>query len=252
MASGPLWEQYKDQLDALGDAHVNFDPDRSEEYRKDASWHFDEYEVELLSEPPGPPVKDGPWEMGQQVMRDYRFPDPKIITGIYYPESPLAERVMLLRARFMFFTFYFGVKIGGVTDERRETEAGPAQIWGYNYQTLQGHFEKGQMNFAIWKYLDSGRVFFRIHAFSQQDRIPNLLYRAGFKVLGRPLQRYFAHQALKRMKRFVAEDVAAARSGKRKQKKEEGPAVQPAGAERESREQMEKAQAQAAEAPDTE
>ena len=249
LSSEPLWEQYKHQLEALTTAELNFDLDKREEFTEAAGWHLDEYEVELPSEPPGAPVAGGSWEAGQQVMREYRFADPTLITGIYYPDTPLAERVMLLRASFLMFTFYFGVRVGSVTDEVRETEEGPAQVWGFNYQTLKGHFEKGQMDFEIWKYLGSGRVFFRIHAFSRPDKIPNPFYRLGFKLFGRRLQRHFARQALKRMKRFVREEVAERELGVPAPEPEEGPSVQPASATAESAEQMEEAQEQAAEEP---
>lgn len=242
MSRPPLWQRYQRQLDALAEAEVNFDLQRNVEHSEANGWHIDRYEAELPPEPPGPPLSGGSWAVGKQVMLDYRFPDPSIITGIYYPDRPLSERVMLLRARFLTFTFYFGVRIGAVTDERRETELGPAQLWGFNYQTLQGHFEKGQMTFEIWKYLDSGQVFFRIHAFSQPDEIGNPLYRLGFKLFGRKLQRRFAKQSLKRMQRFVAEGLAEQASGVPTPERDEGPAVLPASATDESAEEMEAAQ----------
>lgn len=244
MSKVPLWKRHERELDALAKAEVNFDLERRSEYTEATGWHLDKYEAVLPPEPPGPPVPGGSFELGKQVMLDYRFPDPRIITGIYYPDRPLAERVMLLRGRFLGFNFYFGVRIGGVTDERRETELGPAQIWGFNYQTLKGHFEKGQMDFEMWKYLDSGQIFFRIHAFSQPDVIPNPLYRLGFRMFGRRLQRYFAHQSLKRMQRFVLEGLKEQRTGVATPNRDEGPTVQPASTTPESDAQMDVAQEQ--------
>ncbi|MBA3534397.1 MAG: DUF1990 domain-containing protein [Ardenticatenales bacterium] len=206
----PLWQRYQKQLDALHTAPLNFDLERRHEYTEASGWHIDEYEAELPPELPGHPVPGGSWEIGRRMMQEYKFPDPTIITGIYYPDRPLAERVMLLKARFLFLTFYFGVKVGSVTDEVRETEKGAARIWGFNYQTLQGHFERGQMDFEIWKWLESGKVTFRIHAFSQPGEISNLIYRLGFKLFGRPVQRRFARRALERMQQLVQEALKAA------------------------------------------
>lgn len=211
--SDSLWKRYQRHLDALAESPVNFDLERTHEYTAENGWHLDEYEAELPPEPPGPPLPRGSWRSAQGIMQAYKFPDPGIITGIYYPDRPLAERVMLLRARFLFFTFYFGVRVGGVTDEERETEHGRATVWGFNYQTLRGHFEKGQMSFEVWKWHETGRVAFRIHAFSQPDVIPNPLYRLGFKLFGRSLQRQFAQRSLERMQRFVKEELAAAQTG---------------------------------------
>jgi uncharacterized protein (UPF0548 family) len=209
VSTKPLWETYKDRIEALSDAKLNFDLERRHEYTEANGWHIDEYEADLPPEPPGPPIPNGPWRAAQQIMREYRFPDPGIITGIYFPDRALEERVMLLRGKFLFFSFFFGVKIGGVTNEVQETPDGPAHVWGFNYQTLEGHFERGQMTFETVKWEQSGRVVFRIHAFSQRAEIPNPIYRLGFMLFGRRLQRRFARRSLKRMQRLVQEQLAA-------------------------------------------
>ena len=209
MEPEPLWKQHQRQLDALAKSQVNFDLARTHEYTEEKGWHQDEYEAELPAEPPGPPLPNGSWRIAQRIMREYRFPDPSIITGIYYPDQPLKERVMLLRGRFLFMTFYFGVRVGSVTDEVRQSEQGEAQVWGFNYQTLRGHFERGQMDFEVWKWLETGRVAFRIHAFSQPDVIRNPFYRLGFKLFGRRLQRRFAHRAMERMQQQHEAAIAA-------------------------------------------
>jgi hypothetical protein len=206
----PLWEQYKDRIEALANAQLNFDLERRHDYTEANGWHIDHYEADLPTEPPGAPIPDGPWHIAQQIMREYKFPDPGIITGIYIPDRPLEERVMLLRGKFLFFSFFFGVKIGGVTNEIQETPDGPAQVWGFNYQTLQGHFERGQMDFEVVKWQDTGRVIFRIHAFSRPAEIPNPIYRLGFHLFGRRLQRRFARRSLKRMQNLVQEQLTAA------------------------------------------
>ena len=30
------------------------------------------------------------------------------------------------------------------------------RVWGWSYRTLQGHLEMGQMDYALWKWLDDG------------------------------------------------------------------------------------------------
>jgi uncharacterized protein (UPF0548 family) len=237
-SSSPLWKLYQKQLDALHDVPLNFDLERRHEYTEASGWHLDEYEAELPPELPGPPLPGGSWEIARRMMQEYKFPDPTIVTGIYYPDRPLAERVMLLKARFLFLTFYFGVRVGKVTDEVRESEQGPAHIWGFNYQTLQGHFERGQMDFEIWKWRASGKVAFRIHAFSQPDEIDNPVYRLGFKLFGRPLQRRFAHRALERMQQLVQEELKAA-TRHEPAPPVEAPPVQPASADSQAEQKME-------------
>lgn len=201
------WQRHARRLEHLATLPANFDPSQREVFTEENGWHLDAYEADLPRESPGPPARHGPWHIACRLVRNYAFPDPQIVTGIYLPGRPLEERVMLLEARFLFLTFYFGVKIGQVIDETRETEDGPVRVWGYSYQTLEGHFEKGEMTFEVWKFLETGAVQFRIHAYSQPDRIRNPFYRIGFKLFGRTMQKKFAHRALERMQQFVAEEV---------------------------------------------
>jgi hypothetical protein len=203
----PLWERYQARLDALRDAPINFDLERQHEYTRQNGWHIDDYEAELIREPPGQPLPDGPWAIGCRMLREYRFPDPGILTGIYVPDTPLDQRVMLLRARAYCMTFFFGVRIANVRDTTTDGEHGPERVWGYGYQTLRGHFEQGQIDFAVVKLLDSGQVVFRIHAFSKTGRIPNPIIRIGFRLLGRRLQIKFAKRALVRMQNLVQEEL---------------------------------------------
>ncbi|MDQ4076009.1 MAG: DUF1990 domain-containing protein [Chloroflexota bacterium] len=244
MSEEPLWKRHRKQLDALYDLEPNFDLDRTHQYTEENGWNIDEYEAELPSEPSGAPIPGGPWEIAKRIIHDYKFPPPEIITGIYYPDRPLEERVILLQAKFLLFTFYFGVRIGGVIDERRETEKGPAQIWGFCYQTLEGHFEQGQMNFEVWKWLETGKIAFRIYAFSRTNEITNPFYRLGFKLFGRPLQKRFARRALERMQTFVKEELEA-KIRRAPPPQEDAPTVQLASAKQETEEKLKEAKEQA-------
>src|SRR5207248_1742470 len=69
------------------------------------------------------------------------------------------------------------------------------------YRTLQGHLEMGQMDYEVWKWLDTGRVEFRIHAYSRRARIRNPALRLGFRLIGRREQVRFARHACARMAR---------------------------------------------------
>lgn len=219
MSSPPLHERYRARIDALRELPLNFDLERRDEYTTEHGWHIDDVQTELPPEPPGPPEPHGSWEAARRVLREYRFADPAIITGIFYPDQPLEGRVMLLRGRFLWMTFYFGTRVGAVLDERVEGPDGARQVWGFNYQTLAGHLERGQMEFSAIKWLETGQVAFRIHAFSSAAEIPNPLIRLGFRLFGRRLQLRFIHNAMGRMRRLVAEELA---SGARR-----GPADRP-------------------------
>lgn len=236
MSDRPLYERYRSRLEALRDLPLNFDLERREEYTAANGWHIDDVQAELPPEPPGPPAPGGSWETARRVLNEYRFADPSIITGIFVPESPLEQRVMLLRGRAFGLTFWFGTRVGAVIDERREGEGGQ-QVWGFNYQTLEGHLERGQMEFTVIKWLATGQVAFRIHAFSQAGEIPNPLIRLGFRLLGRRVQLRFINGSVRRMRRLVAEEL-----GHRPHDpaREAGPPVIRAGADRQAAEKVER------------
>ena len=204
----PAWEQYRAQLDAYAHTRVNYDYERVHEYSSATGWRIDHYATDLPAEVPGPPEAHGSFAAAQDVLRRYAFPPPDLITGYFDPEVPLEKRIMVLRAHFLVFNFYFGVRVSEVTDDAaRDTPNGPERVWGYGYRTLEGHFERGQIDFTIHKNLTTGAVQFRIHAVSQPGQIRNPFYWLGFKLFGRMLQRKFARESLKRMRAQVAEMI---------------------------------------------
>jgi uncharacterized protein (UPF0548 family) len=190
-------------LDQLHEKGLNFDAEGREEHVPENGWHVDDYRQALPSEEAGEPAADGSWEAARRLMRDYEFADPSLIRAVFHPEQPLEQRDMLLEARFLGLRFHLGVRVGGVNDQRVEVDGEPVRVWGWNYRTLQGHLEMGQMDFEVWKWLRSGRVDFRIHAVSKPAHIRNPLVRAGFHLVGRRLQRRFAERACERMAALV-------------------------------------------------
>ncbi|CAN5902438.1 hypothetical protein BH23ACT10_BH23ACT10_11840 [soil metagenome] len=188
-------------LDLPGRAH-NFDPD-DHAHRAAAGWNLDDYCVALPAEAPGPPVDGGPFEIACQVCANYEFPDPDIVRAIWFDDLPLEQRHMLLEARFLVLRFRFGLKVGDLLDTTDDIDGRPARRWGWNYRTLDGHLERGQMNFEVRKWLDTGEVEFRIDAYSQRAHIDNPVVRFGMWVFGRSQQLRFARHALQRMQRLV-------------------------------------------------
>jgi uncharacterized protein (UPF0548 family) len=178
----------------LRDRRYNFDPRRLRELVAEERWHHDDYRQPLPSEPPGDPAPGGTFELAQELMRDYRFADGSAVRAIFEQDAPLEGRDMLLVARFAGLDFRLGVRVGEVTDEVREEGGRPVRVWGWNYRTLRGHLERGQMDYQVWKWLDTGEVEFRIAAVSRRARVGNPLVRLGFALLGRREQlRFYRH-----------------------------------------------------------
>jgi Domain of unknown function (DUF1990) len=201
------WEQFNDRLGTLEKLNFNLDLEQRHEYSQINGWRIDQHEVDLPSEAPGEPMLNGSFEAAKSVASLYQFPPPDLITGIFRPDGPLEGRVMLLEARFLWFWFFFGVRITQVTDGIFETNSGRERHWGYSYATLEGHFERGQITFTVVKNLEHGTVSFRITSFSQRGLIRNLIYRFGFWLFGRRLQERFVRESLSRMQLLVQEQL---------------------------------------------
>ena len=190
-------------LDELHDKGLNFEVGDRSRFGSDTGWLVDEYCQPLPPEEPGPPVPGGSWEVARELMRNYEFADPRIVRAVYYPDRPLEERDMLLEARFYGLRFRFGVRVGGVVDETRTVDGREVRIWGWNYRTLQGHLEMGQMDYEVWKWLETGRVEFHTCRFSRHASVGNPIVRLGVWVFGRRQQVKFAEHACDRMARLT-------------------------------------------------
>lgn len=199
------WIRYKEKISKLSALDFNYDVKTYESSADKLGWKIDHHHAEIGREPPGKPLKRGPFSKAVQAIRSYEFPDPRLIRALFNPGDELHGRNMLMEARFLGFTFYFGVRVVAIIDELRKNEKGePVTAWGYAYRTLQGHFEVGEIRFVIEKNQVTGKVSFLIDAYSRPDRIPNFFYRLGFRMFGRALQKYYAHSSIERMQVIAA------------------------------------------------
>jgi uncharacterized protein (UPF0548 family) len=122
------------------------------------------------------------------------------VRAVYDAAAPLEGRDMLLVGRFYGLRFPMGVRIGGVVDGSDELDGAPVHRFAWHYRTLDGHLERGQMDYEVVKYLEDGRVEFRMAAYSQRGPIRNPIVRAGFALFGRRTQLRFYARASQRMR----------------------------------------------------
>lgn len=186
---------------------LNFDPRHRHGFTPENGWRVDDYRQPLPAEPPGPPVAGGSWEVARRLVRDYAYADPAIIRRVYRTGDPERGRDMLLEARFYGLRFHLGVRVGEVVDGLYEHRGRPARVWGWNYQTLQGHLERGQMDHGVRKWIDTGEVEFYLHAVSRRARIANPIVRLGFVLFGRHMQVKFHRRACRRMAELTAAEL---------------------------------------------
>jgi uncharacterized protein (UPF0548 family) len=197
--SRPRTARERRELAALRDRPYNLDLARRAEHTRANGWHVDELRRELPGEPSGEPVPGGSWEVAQRLMRAYQVADPDKVRARFDPDTPLEGRDMLLEVRFLVLRFYAGVRVGRVYDEHREVDGRPVRVFGWEYSTLEGHFEMGQMDYEVWKWLDTGDVEFRIHAYSRAAGSGSLVLRLGFRLVGRRQQLGFYRAACRRI-----------------------------------------------------
>ena len=102
---------------------------------------------------------------------------------------------MLLRLRALgLVSLYVGVRVGDVYERTLEVGGREVHTWGWNYRTLEGHVEMGQMAWEVWKWLATGEVEFRVHAISRDAHIPNLVIRLGYRLVRGHERRLFLEQ----------------------------------------------------------
>ena len=192
------------KLAELSHRDLNFDLDELEHASPATGWDVTELCQPLAREPAGQPRAGGSWEIAQRLMRGYEFADPSIVRAYYDPAVPLERRDMLLKLQAPGWLHLFaGVRVGEVYERTRVRDGRQALVWGWNYRTLTGHVEMGQMDWQVWKWLDSGEVEFRIHSVSRPAPIANPLVRLGFRLLRRRERRAFLDGTKHRLRAFV-------------------------------------------------
>ena len=137
------------------------------------------------------------------LVNSYEFSDPRILRAAYKYPGDLVGRNMLLEGRFLFLRFLLGVRIVAAHDELVDGPNGPERLIGWSYATLDGHLEQGKLRYEIAKEIDTGRVEFRIIAYSRWSPIANRLVWAGFNLFGRRTQLTWYHHAMTRLQRLL-------------------------------------------------
>ncbi|MEW2288320.1 DUF1990 family protein [Streptomyces sp. NPDC047841] len=184
----------------LADARVNYAVD---EVRR-PSWNIDVHRTALPAERPGPPEPGGSWERACRLVRDYEFSPPEIVRALYDPAAPLLGRDMLLEARFHGMHFYCGVRVTAVVDEVRD---GTGRVWGWAYETLEGHLERGRATYEVVKRQDTGEVLFVVSCHSQGAPTLDRITHLGWRLFGRRTQLRFYRRCAARLRLFVEAEL---------------------------------------------
>ncbi|GHH84506.1 hypothetical protein GCM10018793_49040 [Streptomyces sulfonofaciens] len=197
-------------LRALALLDVNDAPPTGPAPSWNAGWSLDELRCTVAREPPGAPVPGGAWEIACRLVHDYQFAEPRILRALYRRGDALPGRDMLLEGRFLGLRFDMGVRVTSLVDGTQGSGAAARRVWGWGYQTLEGHLEEGELTYLVVKHLGSGEVEFRITGRSRRAPIANPLVRLGFVMFGRSTQHRFLRAAAQRLCRLVHAELHGA------------------------------------------
>jgi uncharacterized protein (UPF0548 family) len=174
-----------------------------EDMTPENGWSLYHSRAIIAREPPGEPVASGPFRRAAAAVASYQFSNPKIVIGHFDAGSALLGRRMLLEMVALRALHYLaGVIVGAVRDERH--------TFGFRYDTLEGHIERGSEWFLLTKDYVTGEVCFRIEAAWQPGDFPNWWSRLGFHLLAPGYQRRWHHQAHWRLFRAAYGELSTA------------------------------------------
>lgn len=190
-------EELASRLAALHGLARNFDP--AEPKTPATGWRRHSSETTVARETAGPPEPAGPFERARDAITHYEFSDPRIVTAHFDPATPLHGRRMLLELRTLGLRFLAGTVVAAVREESTEAET----VFGFRYDTLAGHIERGWEWFLLKKSHATGAVRFSIAADWQPGEFPNRWSRIGFGVLGPYYQRKWTRRSHARLRHLL-------------------------------------------------
>ncbi|MCY1017849.1 DUF1990 family protein [Pyxidicoccus sp. MSG2] len=146
------------------------------------------HSVGLLGhELPGPPHPDGIFERARKVLETFDFSDPRIVRWHFSADEPMRGRTVLLELKSLGqkLRYLCAVRVGGTRLEHDEKSS----VYGFSFETLDGHIEAGREWFLLKKDHQTGEVRFHIEAAWRPGEFPNWWSRLGFTMVGRRYQR---------------------------------------------------------------
>jgi uncharacterized protein (UPF0548 family) len=190
MAEWRLWnrwsaESIRARLDRAGTARLNFEA-VEEEMTGEHGWHHYHSEAIIASEPEG----DERFTRARVALANYQFSDPAIVLAHFDPAEALLGRRMLLEIQVLGLHYLCPAVVNRVREE--------PGVFGFRYDTLDGHIERGVEWFLLTKD-ERGDIRFRVEARWRAGQFPNWWSRIGFRILSGYYQRKWHRRAHRRL-----------------------------------------------------
>lgn len=186
MAEWRLWRSWpadriKARLEQARSTPVNVDA-AEEEMTGEHGWQHYYSEAVIATEAPG----EDRFGRARTALANYTFSDPDIVLAHFDPAAPLLGRPMLLEIQVMGLHYLCPAVVNRVREE--------PGTFGFRYDTLEGHIERGVEWFLLTKDA-RGDIRFRIEARWREGQFPNWWTRVGFHVLSGYYQRKWHRSA---------------------------------------------------------
>jgi uncharacterized protein (UPF0548 family)/uncharacterized membrane protein len=178
-----------------------------EAMRAEDGWRSERSEAPIAREPPGPPRTGGAFARAREAVAAYAFSDPMIVEAHFDPCAPLRGRRMLLELKVLGLHYLCGVAVTDVRDE----SGGARSVFGFRYDTLAGHIERGAEWFLVEQDHATGIVRFVIEARWRRGELSTPWTRVGFSALAPAYRALWIRRAQERLRGLLAQPRAAGR-----------------------------------------
>ena len=207
------------RLSGLSAVDRNFDPAVKD------GWSAHRSSAIVAREAPGPALEGGAFRRLCHAVADYEFSDPSIVTAHFDADVPLEKRRLLLELKVLGLRYLCAAVVMKVRDESNDKST----WFGFRYDTLQGHIERGEEWFLLTKTHATGDIRFEISARWRAGDFPNWWSRVGFAGLGHHYQKQWHMRAHRRLA-FLAgtpdNTIERDRYGRRRLVAHEGPSIE--------------------------
>jgi uncharacterized protein (UPF0548 family) len=207
------------RIERLGSVDRNFDPTVKD------GWSAHRSSAIVARELPGPAVEGGAFRRLCTAVAAYEFSDPDIVTAHFDPDTTLEHRRILLEIKVLGLRYLCAAVVMKVRDEADEKST----WFGFRYDTLQGHIERGEEWFLLTKNHATGEIRFEISARWRAGDFPNWWSRVGFAGLGHHYQRKWhmhAHRRLAFLAGAPEHTIQRDDNGRRRLLAHEGPTIE--------------------------